>query len=63
MTHKTPYELRAELLRLAYEICDRNSHAKKTEGGLPEVKEDDIIRIATKFNEFVSKNDTTKGSS
>lgn len=46
--HKTPYEIRTELLELAYRILrDRDDHAKITT--------EEVIAEATKLNKFISQ--------
>jgi len=67
MANKTPYEIRTELLRLAYDICIMQSQAEtckqQTEVLCTQVTAyptsapttDQIIKEAEKLNEFVSR--------
>jgi len=56
MAHgKSPYELRADLLRLAFEVLMADHHARD-EGTSPTSEE--IIAEATKLNEFISTQKT-----
>jgi hypothetical protein len=48
---KTAYEVRSDLLSLAYTICTTN-RSKVNDPGNPDVKE--IIEVAERLNEFVS---------
>lgn len=49
--HKTPYEIRTELLELAYRILrDRNG-----ESNLYDITTEDVIAEATKLNKFISQ--------
>lgn len=53
MSHKNAYEIRVELIHLAMSISF-NMHA---EGSKTRPTVEDVIEIATKLNEFVSKNE------
>lgn len=53
MANKNPYEIRSDLLVLAQKICyDR---FKEVGGDIPQTE--DIIKEATKLNNFVSDHD------
>jgi hypothetical protein len=67
---KTPYELRMEILHMAYSICEHNSntlvHYLETNSHVgdvvhdstneepPHVKVEDVLAIARSLNEFIS---------
>lgn len=56
MAHgKSPYELRADLLRLAFEIELAKHHAA---GGKTAPATQDVIAEATKLNDFISTQKT-----
>ena len=56
MAHgKSPYELRADLLRLAFEILLAEHHAKD-QGTFPTSEQ--VIKEATKLNDFISTQKT-----
>ena len=56
MAHgKSPYELRADLLRLAFEML-LEEHRARDEGTSPTSEE--VIKEATKLNEFISTQKT-----
>lgn len=56
---KSPFELRADLLKLAFEILLAKHHAKGVESsdGLPTTAptSEEIIEEAHKLNDFISK--------
>ena len=49
---KSPFEIRSDLLRLAYQICFDRYEREKT----PLPTTEDIIEEAAKLNKFVSEN-------
>lgn len=57
MAQKTPFEVRADLLRLAFEISMAKHHAiaASNDTGLTSPTTEEIITEADKLNEFVSK--------
>lgn len=70
MAHKSPYELRFEMLELAYKMAEHNAIAKSVKTQISEgvshkdivaypaeeVDLDDVVKMAAKLNEFVSDN-------
>lgn len=68
MAHKTPYELRFNMLDLAYRIAEQNVRAESVQTqikeGIPhkdltmydaeKIEVDEIIKMAAKLNDFVS---------
>lgn len=58
-TSKTPYEIRLELLQLAYSILDRKHSAHNDTKPIPDTltsaTSEEVIAEAEKLNMFVSK--------
>lgn len=51
---KTPYEIRLDLLRLAFDILQGKALAESKDTNIEAPSSDDVIREATKLNTFVS---------
>lgn len=52
---KSPFELRADLLKLAFEILLAQHSAASNERGSTAPSSEDVIVEAQKLNEFISK--------
>lgn len=61
-TSKTPYEIRLELLQLAFEICAAKHKAagvKNADNQITSPTTEEVIQEADKMNVFISKANTS----